>query len=207
MEIKMIAIAPKDGWAVILKENKNYLLRPPYTIDTLTEIPDKDLEIAVFSKNYDKCNFSFKSMQDIITYLNKQFYETNKKNLKSTFSSDERLNVLKCANDKLLLEFLNKAKRDFITRKDISIAEKIAFDLIGLEKVKKNIQLLNETIKFLFQIQEMKKKKMQYYEKEHKDLAKYWKKKFPNAYNKYDIDYLIKQQQLISGRKQILKVI
>lgn len=201
MKIKMIAIAPYDGWAFIIKDEKLYLLRPPYRSADLIEASKKDLASAVHKYGFQECNAAFNNLSETINFLNKKYVELMKKQGVSLPKQEELKALLKYATDEILTEYLDKAENEFIPQRNLDAAESIALELMRLEKVFENEIMFNRALDI---IQKCKEER----DKLDRLLAKSIKlsKRFPNAQKKYTEKAIIELMHSIYQTKQLLPV-
>lgn len=99
MEIKIIAMAPYDGWAFIEREKKIFLLKPPYISSELSEVSEKLVENAVCTYGFEECDITFDSMNGVIRFVKDQFVESRKELGIDVPSSEELRDLLKYSND------------------------------------------------------------------------------------------------------------
>jgi len=114
MKIKMIAIAPYDGWAFIIKEERLYLLRPPYRAKDLLEVEEKDLENAIHKSGFQECDQAFNNLAEIIGFLDEQYIEAMKKRGIALPDKEQLKELLEYATEEILTGYLEKAEREFI---------------------------------------------------------------------------------------------
>ncbi len=149
MEIKIIAAAPYDGWAFILKEERLYLLKPPYRSSDLMESSARDLEKALHHYGFQAHDREFSSFYQLIQYL-KQEYVKNMKELGFSDPSREELtSLLEYASDEILEEYLEKVEKELIPHRKLAAAESILIQFLYLEKVCKNDAQKNRVLALL----------------------------------------------------------
>jgi len=150
MEIKVIAIAPSDAWAFITKEDKMFLLRPPYTSSNhIIEVTERDIEKALHLHDFEECDYSFNNLKEAIKFLKDKYVEAMK-NLGITMPSlDELKELLKYATDDILLEYLEEAENELIPKGKLDAASSIALDIMRLEKVREKPEIYNMAIGIL----------------------------------------------------------
>jgi tetratricopeptide (TPR) repeat protein len=149
MEIKIIAIAPNDGWGFIEKEEKIYLLHPPYTSSNLIEVSRKEVENAIHLHGFEVCDISLNGINEAVKFLKEKYIESKETQGIDLPSSKQLRELLKYATDDVLLEYLNKAKRELIPEGKLDAAESIASELKKLETVRKNPKMLEMIIETL----------------------------------------------------------
>jgi len=141
MKIKIIAIAPNDGWAFIIKEYKIFLLHPPYISSNQIEVSEKDVGTAIHLHGFEECNFDFNSLHEVIEFLKTKYIESMKKQGIGLPSSEQLRELLKYAPDDVLLQYLKRAEEELIPEGKLDAAESIALELLKLDKVKDNLEM------------------------------------------------------------------
>ena len=141
MKIKIIAIAPSDGWAFIIKEYKIFLLRPPYISSNQIEVSEKDVETAIHLHGFEECNFDFYSLHEVVEFLKTKYIESMKNQGIGLPSSEQLRELLKYAPDDVLLQYLKRAEEELIPEGKLDAAESIALELLKLDKVKENLEM------------------------------------------------------------------
>lgn len=144
--IKMVAIAPYDGWAFIQKDGRLHLLRPPYHANDLIEVSEKDLERAVNRYGFEACDFEFINFAGAIAFLKQTYVENMKKQGFSLPQKDEIKALLNHATDEILYGYLEKVEKEFIPQRRLDAAETLLMDLLRLDKVCKNDSLRNRVL-------------------------------------------------------------
>jgi len=206
MPVRIIAIAPYDGWAFISKEDGTFLLRPPYTSSNLIESSMEDVENAVLKHDFEECEVSLENISGAVKYL-KNVYMEKKREQGIGVPSDERLKeIWKYASDDILLKYLNKAKDELIPKGQYNAAESFAQDLRSLESVQKNPDMMKMVSDILGECCK-RKSRLKEIEMETGDREEKLRRKFPYASNKYTMAFLIKYQKVVSGRKQLFAIV
>jgi myo-inositol-1(or 4)-monophosphatase len=180
MKIKMIAIAPYDGWAFIIKDEKLYLLRPPYRSADLVDVSKKDLANAVHKYGFQECSGAFNNLSETINFLDEKYVELMKKQGVSLPKQEELKSLLKYATDEILTEYLDKAEKEFIPQRNLDAAESIALELMRLEKVMGNETMFNRSLDIIQKCKEERNKLDRL-----KDKPNKLSKRSPNAQKKY----------------------
>lgn len=201
LELKIVAIARDEGLAFIVEDGRTLLLRPPYLASNQIEVSGKSAEKAVSSLGFERCDLTFPSISAVVKYL-KDEYITTKKSKGIKLPPSRRLkDVLKYATDDILLEYLEKAKNELIPEGKINAAASLVFDLIELEKVKNNPEMLKMAVEI---IEVWNRRKLRIEEMVYDDLRKTWTKRFPLAVRKYSMRGIVRRQQSIAKRGQLL---
>ncbi|MFX0066378.1 MAG: hypothetical protein ACFFC7_29820, partial [Candidatus Hermodarchaeota archaeon] len=138
MKIKVIALAPNDGWAYIERENKITLLRPPYTPSNQVEVSMKDVKDAIELYGFEKCVFTANTIEEVIKFLEQQYFKSNELEILELPSLEQLKEFLEDAPDDVLFKYIEKAQKELIPKGELEIAKSIALDLLSFEKVKQN---------------------------------------------------------------------
>jgi hypothetical protein len=207
MEIKIVAIAPNDGWGFIEKEGKISLLRPPYTSSNQTEVSWKFVENAIHLHGFDVCDIALNSVNEVVRYLKETYIESKKKQGVSLPSSEQLRELLKYATDDVLLEYLERAEKELIPEGKLDAAESIASELRKLERVRTNPKMLESVIEILEKCNKERKRMEEELAGEiSNNREETWKDKFPDVVGTYPLGAIINHQKKIVDRGQILPV-
>jgi len=186
MEIEVIAIAPNDGWAFIVKGEEIFLLRPPYVSSNLIEVTEKDVENALHLYGFEECNFSFNSLKEVIEFLKNEYIESMRNQNIALPSSEQLRGLLKYATDDVLLRYLEKAEKELIPQRKLAAAESIALELMKLEKVRGNREMHNKAVGILEKCRQKRVDGLANKILENQQEA--MKDKYPNAVRKYPVE-------------------
>lgn len=206
MGIKIIAIAPNDGWAFIEKEDKIFLLRPPYAFSNhLIQATQRDVENALHLHGFEECEFGFDDMKEVIAFLKEEYVKAMKERGIALPSLDELKELLKYASDETLLEYLEKAEKELISRGKFDAANSIALDVMKLQR--ENPEIHNMAIRVLEKCCQ-KKREMEELEASiiEENERSTWEDRFPNAAKKYSVDAMVRYKESIRDKGQILSV-
>lgn len=203
MKIKIIAIAPNDGWGFIVREEKIFLLRPPYVSSNQIEVSEKDVENAIHLHGFEECDITLNTVNEMVRFLKEKYIESKKNQGIDLPSSEQLRELLKYATDDVLLEYLNKAKRELIPEGKLDVAESIALELMKLEKVRNNPEM-HEMARDVLEKSKQERKRLKELAITSIDPKETWKNRFPTAMDRYPIDSVIEHQKVISARGQLL---
>ncbi len=160
MGIKVVAIAPNDGWAFIVKEDKTFLMRPPYTSSNhMIEATQKTVQNALHLHGFEECDQDFGSWKEVIDFLKSKYVEAIESRGIGLPSEDELGELLKYATDDVLLRFLERAEKEWIPRGKRKAASSIALDIMKLEKAMNNPQIHSTAVSVLEKCDQEEKKK------------------------------------------------
>ena len=140
-EIKIIAIAPDDGWGFILKDGKTFLLRPPYTPSDQIEVSMEFAENAIHLQGFEECDVTLVDVNEAIEYLKQGYIESKRNQGIDVPSSKQLRELLKYADYIVLFDWLNRIKRELIPEGKLDTAASIISELAKLEQVKSNPEM------------------------------------------------------------------
>ncbi|RCV63136.1 hypothetical protein C5S53_15435 [Methanophagales archaeon] len=204
MEIKIMATAPNDGWGFIEKEEKLFLLRPPYTTSDLIEVTIKDLSKAIHSYGFEECAISLNSMHEVVKFLKEAYIETKKTQGIELPSFEKLREGLKYATDDVLLEYLKRAKSELIPEGKFDAAESVTIDLMKLERVMTNLEMQKMAIAILENCKEERERLRDLENQIRDNQEETWKARFLGVVSIYPIDAIKKHQKAIAENGQIL---
>ncbi len=180
MKIKMLAIAPFDGWAFIIKEKSLYLLKPPYHSRDLLKSSEEELASAINRYHFREIDASFVGLADVVHFL-KETYANEMKAMGVELPEPEQLKtLLEFATSDVLEDYLDKMEREFIPKRNLDAAELLALELLRLEKIKQDTVLYNRTLAIIDKCREEREQLKQFTER-----AGELSRRFPNAARKY----------------------
>ncbi len=207
MGIKVIAIAPDDGWAFIKGEDGISLLRPPYIASNQIRVTEKDVEIALGLHGFEECDSSFDSLKEVIGFLKDKYVEAMKNRGVDLPSLDELKDLLKYATDDILLEYLEKAEKELIPEGKFAVASSIALDIMELEKAGQNPQIYRMAVDVVRKC-DQKRKEMEEFAvtRTEENQRRSWGGKYPNAWDEYSFDAMINYTNRTRERGQLLAV-
>jgi len=206
MKIKIIAIAPNDGWGFIEKGEKIILLRPPYTSSNQVEVSRKVVENAIQLHGFEECDITLNSVNEVVRFLKETYIELKKKQGVSLPSSERLRELLKYATDDVLLEYLNKAKRELIPEGKLDAAESIAFDLMKLEGVRNNPEMLKMGIDILEKCSQGRRRVKELEIGISNKQQETWRDRFPDVVDRYSIASIRDYSKSIKERGQLLPI-
>ncbi len=199
MNIKLIAIARGDGWGLLIKDEKLYVLRPPYLSKDLIEISEKELSNALYQYGFEECDASFSTLNELIQHLKSEYIEFNQQQKLSLPEPEELKRLLQYATDEMLNDYLHKAETEFIPQGKFDAAQTLALDLLELDKVRQNDQFHQRATNIIKACRERKEKSRELIVR-----ATQLNHEFPLAEKRYtrrfirDIkEYTFKQRQLL----------
>lgn len=206
MKIKIIAIAPHDGWTFIVEEKKIFLLRPPYVFSNRIEVSKKDVKKAIYLYGFEETNVILDNINEVVRFLKEEYIKSKENQGIDLPSSKQLRRLLKYATDDILLKYINRAKKELIPKGNFEAAEFIALELIKLEKVKNNPNLLDMTGKIIQKCSQERRRIKKLESEILKNRKETWKERFPNASKKYPDDSIIEYSELIKERGQFLPI-
>jgi len=149
VRIKLLAIIAEDGCGFFSEGDRIYLLRPPYTRESLIEVSLDIVEKAIFHHGFGSCEISFDSMSALVSYIEKCFVEVEEARGRGMPSLDELRELLEFADEGILDMFLTKVETELVLQGSFSIARAIATDLLRLDRVQENPQMWQRCLSIL----------------------------------------------------------
>lgn len=67
--IELLATSPSDGWAFVSEGGQTFLVRPPYTSQTLLTVKPGAIAEAITKHGFQPCVDTFPTWSDLIAYL------------------------------------------------------------------------------------------------------------------------------------------
>jgi len=204
MKIKIIAIAPEDGWGIIKKDEQMFILRPPYKNSDLIRVSPIEFEKAISVYGFEECDIHLGSLNEVVTFLKEKFVEEMEKIGVGRMPSDQLRELLKYATEDILKEFLDRAQKDLIPSGKLDAAESIALKSMKSEKVLKNPELLKMAVNVLEKCSQIKKERHNLAMVTDTNEKENWSNKYPGLFNKYPYSIINNLAQKISSRGRIL---
>lgn len=206
MKIKIIAIAPNDGWAFIMKEEKIFLLRPPYISSNQIEVSKKTVENAIHSHGFGECDITLNRINEVVRFLKEQYIKSKKNQGIDLPSSKQLRKLLEYAPDEVLLEYLSRAEKELISEGKFDAAESIAMELMKLDRAKGNPEMLEKAMNVLKKCRHEAKKREKLITEISNNMTETWVTRFPGAAARYSVDSMIGRQKVISARRELLPI-
>ncbi|MCJ7630863.1 hypothetical protein MUP77_00460 [Candidatus Bathyarchaeota archaeon] len=206
MKISVIAIAPDDGWAFIEKDNRIFLLRPPYTSSYQTEASEKTVETAINSHGFEKCNVVLDGISEAVRLLEAKYVESKKKQGIDLPSSQELRGLLKYASTDVLLRYVRKARKELIPEGRFDAALSIATELMKLDAAKQDPEIYRTGMEIFQAYIEKCMQQKSLLTKTAENRRRNWTSAFPNIAKKYRLKDIIEWQKSISTTGQLLCV-
>jgi hypothetical protein len=198
--IKVIALAIDEGWAFIKTDERTYLLKPPYEDTNCNDISPEITEKAISSYGFEGCDIDFNSLSDVVSFLKGRYIESKKRQTGQLPSEKDILRLLDFIDESIILEYLERAEQELISKGRFDEAEALIL------KLKENVNLntnnnLKDTIDRLYIICDSEKKKFREIVEEKKRI---WPSKFPHLC--YPFEHVIEFQRRASIERQIFPI-
>jgi hypothetical protein len=189
-KIKVVALAPRDGWAFIEDNGDLFLLRPPYTVSSKIQCTKNELEEAVLKHGFHSVDYPFKNYSEAIRFIKDEHVKSNKERGAAAPTMEELKELLDYASEDVLLGFLGKAEKELIPEGKIEAAESLALDLMKLDKLIENKKLLDYALNIIYKCADLRKKRKEW---EIKFQEKWLNEKFGNIVRKYSEERIIER--------------
>lgn len=205
MSVKIIAIAPNDGWAFIVKEEKILLIRPPYLFSNQIEASGKVVENAIHLHGFKECELTYNSVAEVVRFLKDKYVESCRNQGMEVPSLEKLKELLKYASVDILKDYFEKAKNKLIPERKLDAAKSLVLELMKLQQVKNSAELIELGVEILESCRREEELKI-LSDVIIEDRRQPWKERFPNAVEKYKTECIIMFQKVITGRKQFLRL-
>ncbi|MBI4648850.1 MAG: hypothetical protein HY738_20240 [Bacteroidia bacterium] len=152
MSYTLVALAPKDGWAYVKKDDNLYLIYPPFDNPYFNVATEEEFIKAIDFFGFESRNKEFVNINELIRFI------------KEEYNKHIDPEVLKITNDELLDELLSSAseedieyyleiiKNEFLPNNKIDAAKKLLNKLYNLSIVENDSYLRNKIKKMYFSI-------------------------------------------------------
>ncbi len=201
MRIKMVALAPFDGWAFVICDEKLRLLRPPYRVNDFVEASDDELATAISRYHFRKLDKSFKSIPETVRFLKETYADEIEKTGITLPDTDELKELLQFANLDVLTDYLDKIENEFIPNRSFDAAESLTIELLRIEKVNQDPLLYNRAIDIISKCKDERHSLL-----ELKKLSVELSEKFPNAAKKYTVESIEEKRSATCQSGQLMPI-
>ncbi len=159
MKVELIAIDKADGRGIISENDKYYIVRPPYRAKDKIGIREKDVERAFFQHGFESIERAPMSIADVVFFLKNEYIDFHKQQEKDLPSPEELTRLLEYAPDDLLQKYIVRVREDYLLKNKHDIAEKLALELMGTEKVSLNPKFIHDVSQILNECREHRERK------------------------------------------------
>ncbi len=147
--LRLLAIAPGDGWAFVEREGKVLLVRPPYRHDDLAEVQESVVEKAVAKFGFRAAKKEFQDWASLIRYLEEQLLGTRKAlGLPEPNLESVREFVRQAPHD-VVESYLARVRSELIPGQEWDAALDLLNTLLGSDVVWKDRQLHSQVLELL----------------------------------------------------------
>jgi hypothetical protein len=202
-ELKIVALAPYDGWAFVRENDNLFLLRPPYTVSSRDRCSPKELAEAVSKHGFNSVDRSFGSYSELIQFVKDEYIKANKDNGKVVPTVEELKELLNYASEDVLLGFLEKAEKELLPEGKIEAAESLILDLMKLDKVIKNKNLFAQALNVIDKIAKVRKEKKAW---EMKFMKRRLKHVFSNIDKRYPAEQIMEKIEATHHRGMVFSL-
>ena len=199
--VEIVALSLDNEWAFVKHDSKIFLFRPPYLSSNQMEVNEKVVDNALQLKIFKEYKHSFNNMREAIDFLQDQYIELAKKLGVNVPSVDDLKKFLNYTSDEDLMDYLKRAKNEFIPKGNFDIAETIAIDMLGLMRENKDINnMAMDILQEILKVREDKKKIIQMAVEERQMK---WKARYSNTFGKFSLESVFKRAEKVQADRQI----
>lgn len=202
--LKLLALAPEDGWAFVQRDAEILLVRPPYRRSSMPVVSEATVEKAIHAHGFTAAQEEFDDWEKLITALQQRFVETRKA-LGQAVSDNPGLALLPYAPRRILEGYLTRIETELLPQREWRAAQDLLITLLGLEAVKSNGDLLERVSRLLQQCHQATtsapaEARLQV------DAVEDLTKRFPYATQRYPVSDIRQYTDRIRSRHQVLWV-
>jgi len=152
-KILIVCQAYKDGWAYAktLADNKTWVIKPPYKLESFVTINETSVASAVCKHGFSCADLPekpFSNLAELIQFLEKKYVEEHRQHHTATEDSAAIKQLIHFAPKEIIIQYLDAVENELIPNQEINAAKKLLADLLTTQIIK-NDPTLQERIKIL----------------------------------------------------------
>ena len=198
--LRLLACAPRDGWAFVNKDDDIVLVRPPYRQSSLYFVSEASVERAIHAHGFTQTELSFPNWDALVGFLRQQIVETHRALSSRIPTAESVTELLRRAPREAVVRYLDRIDSELLANGERGPAVALLTVLIGLQAVRDDSALLDRALQLLKRCSEQAREldgEEQLATEE--DLAR----RFPNAVEEYGAAALSEHAGTISKRRRI----
>jgi hypothetical protein len=200
--LKLLASAPRDGWAFVEKDQKVLLVRPPYQQWALTHVSEGAVEKAVQHHGFVMQGRSFVSWDSLIGFLRSQYLAFRRRQDSNVPDLQEIRSILHMAPSGLIMKYLSRVESELLPGGEWGPAMELLIYLLGVDTIKGDSTLYDRTLQLLLQTRAALKRE----EAQRLEIIEWegdLQRKFPNAIQIYGAAAVRDAADSITRRGQV----
>ncbi|MGH8553815.1 MAG: hypothetical protein ACRERS_11010, partial [Methylococcales bacterium] len=152
MTIILRAFSPGDGMAIVDKDRRLRLIRPPYMRVNTIELPVSAIQDAVLNHGFHASDKPFVSWESVIGFLNRQLIEYRQNQGNPVLEMLNPLEILDVAPLEVLQGFLSKVENELIAKQQFEHANNFLVALLESSASQEHPDLKIKAVKLLKKI-------------------------------------------------------
>ena len=109
--LELIAVAPEDGWAFVRKDDRVWLIKPPYTVNAKIEVSGRAVDKALSDHGFHAAEGTFDGWRKLVIFLEQQVVANSPEPLPT---ADKVRRLLRHAPAKVVEMYLDRIESELI---------------------------------------------------------------------------------------------
>ncbi len=147
--LRLLAIAPGDGWAFVEREGKALLVKPPYRHEDLSEVQQSVVEKAVVKFGFRAAEQEFQDWASLLGYLEEQLLKARKALGLPEPSLGSVREFIRQAPRDVVESYLARVRSELIPGQEWDPASDLLTTLLSSDVVWKDHQLHSQVVEVL----------------------------------------------------------
>ncbi|MCY2990110.1 MAG: hypothetical protein NTY19_19885 [Planctomycetota bacterium] len=140
--LKLLAVAPEDGWAFVRTGESIWLVRPPYSRSNTSPVSERVLEKGVTRHGFSACERGFADWRELVEFLNEEVRKSREARGEQIVREGLGAQLLQFAPDDVLGRFLSRVETELLPAGSWEPAERLLIDMLRLPQVRQNPGIL-----------------------------------------------------------------
>jgi len=140
--LKLLAVAPEDGWAFVRTGESIWLVRPPYSRSNTSPVSEHVLEKGVTRHGFFACDRGFADWRELVEFLNEEVRKSREARGEQIVREGLGAQMLQFAPDDVLDRFLSRVETELLPAGSWEPAERLLIDMLRLPQVRQNPGIL-----------------------------------------------------------------
>lgn len=196
--VRLEAWVPENGWAIVRRGQRYYIIRPPYDKSSLSAISAVDLQKAVSSHGFRHTGVEFSTWADLI-----RFVELEVEQARSTLSDSPKPGqaFIHNASEEDLQHFISETRNRLIPGQRWLHAENLLLALLEVESLRQSPRLLAEALEALKELFEAKQRAARLV---HEVIGTNLAQNSPRAVKKFGTQEILDKARRVASRGSVL---
>ena len=156
--LRLIAIAPEDGWAFVKEEGSIHLIRPPYRKNNVSIASEATVEKAISTQGFVSEQKDFPDWRSLITDIQNRLIEARKEQGQSVPGPEAAQKLIQYAPQHIVESYLDRVETDLFPDSKWDAAMDLLLALLKSKRVKAAERLRERTTSLLEKCWELHQK-------------------------------------------------